>query len=533
MAGVRNTDPQERWDYLVIGSGFGGSVSALRLAEKGYRVLVLEAGKWREDTAHPRTNNTPFRFFWRPTLFCRGIQRVDFYRHTAILSGAGVGGGSLMYANTLLEPPERFYESDDLPAGHDWKVELAPHFDTASRMLGKTEHDQTTGMDTMLLAAAKERGVQDTFYRVPVGVFLGEADETVPDPYFDGDGPDRTGCTLCGGCMIGCRVGAKNVLLKNYLYLAMGKGAEIQADREVVDVRRMAEGGYEVTARNPGPFGRKRYRYTTDNIVLAAGVLGTLRLLFDWQQRDRLHVSDRLGWNVRTNSESLLGVRRLEKDVNLAEGVAITSGVYIDDETHVEVVRYPEGANIMCGMTSVLTDAETGKSRIVLFLKNVLRHPVLAFRALWPGKWAKQSCILLVMQSRDNRIRFVGKRKLSGGVKLKSALEPGVERVPVYIPQANAFARRMAKLVGGVAMSNIYEVFFGTPLTAHILGGCPMGDSEAEGVVDHRHRMFGEEGVMVVDGSVIPANLGVNPSLSITAMAERAMSFIPVRDSGE
>jgi len=239
---------QESWDYLVIGSGFGGSVSALRLSEKGYRVLVLESGPWRDDTDHPETNNNPFRFFWGPSLFCRGIQRVDFYRHTAILSGAGVGGGSLVYANTLLEPPDRFYNSGDLPAGTDWKAELAPHFAEASRMLGRTEHDQTTGMDNMLLETAREIGVQQTFYRVPVGVFLGEPDETVPDPYFDGQGPDRTGCTLCGGCMIGCRVGAKNVLLKNYLYLAMKHGAEIQADRQVTDIRKLAEGGYEITA---------------------------------------------------------------------------------------------------------------------------------------------------------------------------------------------------------------------------------------------------------------------------------------------
>ena len=519
-------------DFLVIGSGFGGRVSALRLSQKGYDVLVLEAGKWREDSDHPPTNNNPFRFFWRPGLFCRGIQRVDFFRHTAILSGAGVGGGSLIYANILLNPPERFYQSGDLPAGIDWQSELAPHYEEAARMLGRTEHDLTTEMDHMLLAASRETGVQDSFYRAPVGGYFGEPDETVPDPYFDGEGPERTGCTLCGGCMIGCRVGAKNVLLKNYLHLAMKHGARIEADREVTDIRKLPGGGYEITAKSPGPLGLRRHTYRTRQVVMAAGVLGTLRLLFDWQRKGRIEVSDRLGWNVRTNSESLLGVRRLEKDVNLAEGVAITSGVHIDEETHVEVVRYPEGANIMVGLTSVLTDAETGRSRALLFLKNVLRHPLLTLRAMWPGKWAKQSCILLVMQTRDNKIRFVGKRKLSGGMKLKSELEPGVERVPVYIPQANAFARTMARLVNGVAMSNIYEVFFGTPLTAHILGGCPMGSSEQDGVVDIHHRLFGEEGIIVADGSVIPANLGVNPSLSITAMAERAMYYVPPKGNG-
>jgi cholesterol oxidase len=518
--------PENSYDYIVIGSGFGGSVSAMRLSEKGYRVLVLEEGNWWEDGNFPKTNNNPFRFFWFPKLFCRGIQRINFFRHTAVLSGSGVGGGSLLYANTLLNPPEVFFQSPEFPSEVNWQQDLVPHYETAATMLGRTTNEVHTGMDEMILQTAKEFGVGDTFYREEVGVFFGEPDETVPDPYFNGKGPDRTGCTLCGGCMTGCKVGAKNVLLKNYLHFAIQNGAEIRANQKVVDII-PDKGGYTVTARHPGALALRRTTYHTNGIVVAAGVLGTLRLLSSLKEKGRIPVSERLGDSVRTNSESLLGVRCFGKDVNLAEGVAITSGIYLDPETHVEPVRYPAGSNIMGLITTLLTDKETGKNRVILLLKNILRHPFLALKALWPGKWAKQSIILLVMQSRDNRIRLKSKRKWFGGIKLKSSLEPGVERVPVYIPKANEYARKMAELFHGVAMSNIYEVLFDTPLTAHILGGCPIGTSPDDGVVDTRQHLFGVDNFLVVDGSVIPANLGVNPSLTITAMSERAMSLIP------
>lgn len=522
--------PENRYDYIVIGSGFGGSVSAMRLSEKGYRVLVLEEGNWWEDGDFPKTNNNPFRFFWFPKLFCRGIQRINFFRHTAVLSGSGVGGGSLLYANTLLNPPEVFFQSPEFPSEINWQQDLAPHYETASTMLGKTTNEVHTCMDEMILQTAKEFGVGDTFYREEVGVFFGEPDETVPDPYFDGKGPDRTGCTLCGGCMTGCKVGAKNVLLKNYLHFAMQNGAEIRANQKVVDII-PDKGGYTVIARHPGAFALRRTRYHTSGIVLAAGVLGTLRLLSNLKEKGRIPISERLGDNVRTNNESLLGVRCFGKDVNLAEGVAITSGIYLDPETHVEPVRYPAGSNIMGLITTLLTDKITGKNRLLLLLKNILRHPLLAMKALWPGKWAKQSIILLVMQSKDNRIQLKPRKKLFGGIKLKSNLEPGVESVPVYIPKANEYAKKMAELFHGVAMSNIYEVLFDTPLTAHILGGCPIGTSVADGVVDTSHHLFGLDNFLVVDGSVSPANLGVNPSLTITAMSERAMSLIPPANS--
>jgi len=531
---LKNAVPAENtYDYIVVGSGFGGSVSAMRLSEKGYRVLVLEEGNRWEDKDFPKTNNNVFRFFWFPKLFCRGIQRIDFFRHTAVLSGSGVGGGSLVYANTLLEPPDVFFRSPEFPPEVDWQQELAPHFETASAMLGKTTNEVHTRMDEMILQTAKEFGVADTFYREKVGVFFGEPDETVPDPYFNGNGPDRTGCTLCGGCMTGCKVGAKNVLLKNYLYFAIKNGAEIRANQKVIDIFPEKDGGYTVVARHPGAFPLRRTRYRARGIVIAAGVLGTLRLLSGLKAKGRIPVSDRLGDSVRTNSESLLGVRCFGKDVNLAEGVAITSGIYLDPETHVEPVRYPAGSNIMGLITTLLTDKKSGKNRLFLLLKEILRHPLRAVRTLWPGKWAKQSIILLVMQSKDNRIRLKPKKKLFGGIKLKSSLEPGVERVPVFIPKANEYAKKMAERFHGVAMSNIYEVLFDTPLTAHILGGCPIGTSPETGVVDTNQRLFDMDNFFVVDGSVIPANLGVNPSLTITAMSERAMSLIPGAGTGK
>ncbi len=522
----------EYYDYIVIGSGFGGSVSAMRLSEKGYRVLVLEEGNWWTENDFPKTNNNPFRFFWFPKLFCRGIQRIDFFRHTAVLAGAGVGGGSLVYANTLLKPPDVFFQSPEFPAEIDWKNELAPYYETAARMLGRATNEVHTIMDEMVLRTARAFGVADTFYREEVGVFFGEADKTVPDPYFNGKGPDRTGCTLCGGCMTGCKVGAKNVLLKNYLYFAMENGAKIRANRKVIDIIPEANGSYTVIARHPGIPGLRRYRYNTKGIVLSAGVLGTLRLLSALKLKGRFPISERLGDSVRTNSESLLGVRCFGKDINLSEGVAITSGIYLDPETHVEPVRYPAGSNIMGLITTLLTDKKPGENRLIQLLKNILRHPILAIRSLWPGKWAKQSVILLVMQSKDNRIRLKARKRRFGGIQLKSSLEPGVERVPVYIPIANQYAKKMAELYQGVPLSNIYEVLFDTPLTAHILGGCPIGTSPDTGVVDPEHRLFGTDNFMVVDGSVIPANLGVNPSLTITAMSERAMGFIPAAEEG-
>lgn len=514
------------YDYIVIGSGFGGSVSAMRLAEKGYDVLVLEEGKWRDDKDFPKTNNNPFRFFWFPKIFCRGYQRIDFFRHLAVLGGCGVGGGSIIYANSLLTPEDKVFKSDGFPNGVDWNKELKPFYKTAAGMLGKTENTVRTGMDDLLKKAAEQRGRGETFHYVDIGVFFGEPEVTVPDPYFGGKGPERTGCNQCAGCMIGCRIGAKNSLAKNYLYFAQKFGAEIAPQMRVEDIIRKGDEWQVVARKSTSPISLKTHRFKAKNIIVAAGVIGTLKLMFNLKRKGRLDVSERLGCSVRSNSESLLGARKPGRGVNLAEGVAITSAVYIDDSTHIQVVRYPKGSNAMSLISTFLTDKKKGIYRPLSMFANTLLHPVKTFKVLNPVGWAKQTVILLVMQTEDNRIRLIGKKRLLGGMKLKSRLEEGKKKVPVYIPQANEFAKEMAEKMDGIPLSCVYEVFFDTPLTAHILGGCVLGSKTEDGVIDSEHKLFGYDNFYIIDASAIPANLGVNPALTISAMAERAIDKI-------
>ncbi len=514
----------------MIGSGFGGSVSAMRLAEKGYSVLVLEEGKWFNDEDFKKTNNNLFKFFWFPKIFFRGFQRINFFKYVAILSAAGVGGGSINYANTLLTPKDECFKSGDFPKGLDWKKELRDYYELGSRMLGKVENPLRTAMDDAMKEAAGKMGVGDSSYPVDIGVFLGEPDVTVPDPYFGGRGPERTGCNECAGCMIGCRNGGKNVLLKNYLYFAQEFGAEIKAESKVVDIIREDESYRVKTAKSTSVIPRRNKEYRAKNIVLAAGVLGSLKLLFKLKRKNRLNISDKLGYSVRSNSESLIGVRKFGRKVNLSEGVAITTGIHLNDTTHVECVRYPKGANAMSIISTLLTDKRKGIYRPLLMAWNIIKHPVRMLRMLNPVGWAKQSIILLVMQTEDNRIRMVGKKKLSGETRLKTRLEDGAEKVPVYIPEANEFARKLGKTVDGVPLSCVYEVFFDTPLTAHILGGAIISNSSDEGVIDKNHRLYGYDDFYICDASTIPANLGVNPALTILAMSERAMNKIPPKD---
>ncbi|MCK5674288.1 MAG: GMC family oxidoreductase, partial [Spirochaetales bacterium] len=337
----------DSYDYIIIGSGFGGSVSAMRLSEKGYSVLVVEEGKWYEDKDFPKTNNNIFKFFWFPRLFCNGFQRITFLKHAAILGAAGVGGGSINYANTLLKPPKKFYQSAELPKNVNWEKELSPFYDKCSYMLGKTKNTYFTKMDDALLKTAKEAKIEDSFYMENVGVYFGEADKEVDDPYFGGEGPSRTGCNNCAGCIIGCRTGAKNILLKNYLYFALKSGTKIEAEQRVIDVV-PSDTGYTVfTERSTSPFIKTKKQYSAKNIIFSAGVIGNIKLLFSLKNKGKIDISDSLGRNVRTNSESLIGVRKKGKDTNFSEGVAITSGIYLDEKTHIEVVRYPEGANVM------------------------------------------------------------------------------------------------------------------------------------------------------------------------------------------
>ncbi len=507
------------YDYAVVGSGFGGSVAAMRLSEKGYRVLVLEEGSWYRDEDFPPHNRNPFRYIWNPRIFMRGYFKIHFFKGLGILGGSGVGGGSLVYANVHLVPPEPFFKG--FPGDKDWHGELVPFYERARFMLGTTPCSVETRADEVLKESARRLGVEETYHPVDVGVFFGEHDEKVPDPYFGGLGPDRVGCTLCGNCMTGCSVGAKNSLLKNYLYFAQKYGAHIVAERRVVDIARNG-GGY--TLQTVNPLSLKRHRYKAREVVLAAGVVGTLRLLFTLGDKGRLQLPPDLGRRVRTNSESLLGVRKTGRDVNFSEGLAITSGIYLDDVTHVEVVRYGDGSDGLAPLAFPLTSGDSPWIRVKGLLSQLGRHPGNTLRAIRPKGWARECIILLVMQTVDNVLKVEAEKGITGRVKLKIGPDEGYERAPVFIPGAHEFTRTMAQVLDAIPFTNIYEALFNSSFTAHILGGCCMGR-----VVDEECRLVGYEDLYVLDASIIPSNLGVNPSLTIVALAEYAMEKIPFK----
>ncbi len=511
------------YDVLVIGSGFGGSVTALRLTEKGYKVGVLECGKRLAKGDFPKTNWNLRKFLWMPKLGMRGIQRISMLRDVMVMSGAGVGGGSLVYANTLYEPLPPFYA--DRQWGHitDWKAELAPHYDQAKRMLGVNEVPFDTPADDVMHQLADRFDVADSYHRTPVGVYFGEPGVTVADPYFGGEGPERTGCNHCGGCMVGCRVGAKNTLDRNYLYLAEKNGAEVHPDRLAVDVVPDSGGGYRVRTVRPGAWARKGQKtFTADQVVFSAGVLGTLKLLLKLKDEGRLpQLSDRLGDVVRTNSEAILVSVSDDTDVDYSQGVAITSSIHVDEQTHIEPVRYPPGSNAMGMLTTILVDGGGRVPRQARFAYQVLRHPVGFLRSLSVRRWSERGVILLVMQTLDNSLRVFRK-----GNHLTTAQGHG-EPNPTYIPVANEAARAAAEIMGGEPRGAWNEALLDIPTTAHILGGACIGDSPDAGVIDPYHRIYGHPGLHVADASAISANLGVNPSLTITAMTERAMARWP------
>lgn len=523
------------WDYVVVGSGFGGSVSALRLAEKGYRVLVVEAGRrWRTED-FPTTNWKVRKFLWMPALFCYGIQRLTLLRDMLVLSGAGVGGGSLVYANTLLVPPDEAFARGNWPAGVDWKSVLAPHYATAQRILGVVRNPYLFAGDRKLLELAESLGKADTFERTNVAVLFGDQPgKDVGDPFFGGEGPARSTCTYCGGCMVGCRHGAKNTLDKNYLYFAERLGARVLPETEVTDLAPAAEGGYVLrTRRTTRHLLRQRRTLRTRNVVLAAGALGTTNLLLRCRERGSLAgLSPALGGYVRTNSEVICGSTARTDEVDYSKGIAIASGFFAAPDTYVEVVRYPAGSDAMGGLGTLLTDQGTRLTRPLKWLGNCLRHPLDFLRSLSPFRWARRSTILLVMQSLDNSLRLVRERPLYWPFRkrLTSRQDPSQPPIPTYLQVANDAARDIARRTDGFASSSINEVVLNVPTTAHILGGACMGATAAQGVIDAHNRVHGYEGLYVVDGSMVPSNLGVNPSLTITAMAEHAMSHIPPKD---
>ena len=524
----------DRYDVLVVGSGFGGSVAALRLAEKGYRVAVLEAGKRYEAEDFARTNWNVRRFLWQPKLFCHGILRLTLLSDILVGSGAGVGGGSLVFANTLPVPRSEVFKRPDWPATKDWERALAPHYATAKRMLGAVTNPRLTPADQILKECAEELGRGDTFQPTEVAVFFGTPGQSVPDPYFDGKGPDRSGCIFCGGCMVGCRHNAKNTLDKNYLYLAERLGASIYPETQVQRIEKEESGGYRLTSfRGTSAFRRGRMEWTAPMVVLAAGVLGTMDLLLRARDNGWLEgLSPALGLRVRTNSEAIVGATSRRSDVDFTEGVAITSGIYPDDVTHIQPVRYPRGSDLIGLLAKPLTDGGPGLPRPLRFLVNCVMRPGDFLRSLVPLGWARRTILLLVMQISDNHLELVRRRRWFWPfTKQIDSRYPAAreKRNPSYIPVGNEIAKRVARKIGGWPNSSINEVLFDIPSTAHILGGAAIGSDWQTAVCDDRSRVFGHPGLYIVDASAIPVNLGVNPALTITALAEHAMSHVPAK----
>ncbi|MGW0802062.1 FAD-dependent oxidoreductase [Nonomuraea sp. NPDC002799] len=512
---------QVSFDVIVIGSGFGGSVAALRLTEKGYKVGVLEAGRRFDASTLPATSWQVRDFLWAPWLGLKGIQRIHVLRGergtgVMVLAGAGVGGGSLVYANTLYEPLDPFYDDPQWAGIADWKAELAPHYDQAKRMLGAVVNPTFTRADEIMTRVAAKMGVADTFHLAPVGVYFGEDGV---DPYFGGAGPARRGCVECGACMTGCRYGAKNMLTENYLHLAERAGALVYPESTVTSVRPLPSGGYEVIARKTGSV-RARRSFTARQVVFAAGTYGTQRLLHKLRGDGTLpRLSARLGTLTRTNSEALLGFERPSRDgEKLNGGVAITSSIHPDAETHIEPVRYGDGSNAMGLLRTLLVDG--GQSRPRAFAREVAARPLRALRLLDLRRWSERTVIALVMQAKDNSITV---RRTRWG--LRSERGHG-EPNPTWIPAGHEAVRHAAEEIGGVAGGTWLDLF-DIPTTAHFLGGCAIGESSETGVIDPYQRVYGHAGLHVVDGSAVSANLGVNPSLTITAQAERALSFWP------
>ena len=515
-------------DVIIVGSGFGGSVAALRLVEKGYRVLVLEEGRRFRDEDFAKTSWHVRDFLWAPALGCTGIQRIHVLRDVVVLAGAGVGGGSLVYANTLYKPGSTFFEDPQWSDITDWERELEPYYDQASRMLGVQDVPDLTPSDVVMRDVAHDMGVGDTFRLTPVGVYFGDGPGvTRPDPYFGGAGPERTGCTHCGACMSGCRSNAKNTLPKNYLALAESAGARIWPMARVDRVRQVA-GGYEVTVRRSDvPRGKAR-TLRCEQVVVAAGTYGTQRLLHRMRDEGDLpRLSPALGKLTRTNSEALLGAGTLEVDpsVDYSTGVAITSSFYPEPDTHVEPVRYGRGSNAMGLLQSLLVTPRPGVPRVRTWVSASVRHPGQALRMLDVRSWSERSIIALVMQTVDNSLTVSGRRSRFGRWSLTSQSGDGV-KAPSYIPVAHEVVRRMAKRMKGIPAGSVVENS-GLAMTAHFVGGCPIGSSASRGVVDGYLRAYGHPGLHIVDGSTITANLGVNPSLTITAQAERAMAMWP------
>lgn len=538
--GVMGTNKNQVFDFVIIGSGFGGSVSAMRLTEKGYRVLVLERGKRYNAEDFPKTNWNLSKYLWMPGLHLFGIQGLSFFKDMWVLSGSGVGGGSLVYACTLIKPGEEFFQAEEWFGLADWQRELELHYETARQMLGVTQNPVLWPADHLLRDIAEELGQEHTFEPTPVSIFFGEPGQTVPDPYFGGDGPERTGCIHCGGCMVGCRHNAKNTLDKNYLYFAEKYGAEVRPEANVIDIRPLYgrqhdqaryEVGYE---RTTDWLFKQRNTVRTRNVVVAAGVLGTVDLLLRCRDETKSlpRLSPRLGMMVHSNSEALMGVTAYDKDTDYSEGIAITSRFWVDEVTSVEPVRYPPGSSFMRNLTLPLINMSGSPYRRFLSLAvNAIRRPLDLFTIRFFPGWAEKNTVILVMQTIENRMRLKRGRSIwtlfrKGLVSERDKSVP----IPAVIDAGRKVVDRFAERARGAPWSGINDVLLNTPSTAHILGGCGIGADESKGVINANHEVFNYPGLYVADGSAIPANLGINPSLTITAMTERAMSLVPPAD---
>ncbi|MFD3497075.1 GMC family oxidoreductase N-terminal domain-containing protein [Streptomyces sp. NPDC058678] len=517
------------YDVIVVGSGFGGSVAALRLTEKGYRVAVIEAGRRFADDEFAKTSWDLKSFLWAPALGCFGIQRVHPLKDVIVAAGAGVGGGSLVYANVMYRPPKPFYTDRQWAHITDWESELAPYYDQASRMLGVVTNPTVTACDKVMRAVATDMGVADSYQPAPVAVYFGEPGKAADDPFFGGAGPRRTGCTECGSCMTGCRVGAKNTLVKNYLYIAERAGAEVIPLTTVDAVRTRPDGSFVVDVHRTGKRSRSSRRsLTAARVVLAAGTWGTQRLLHRMRDNGVLpELSPRLGELTRTNSEAIIGASRavVDPERDFTRGVSITSSIHPDENTHIQALRNGKGSNGMSLMQTIATDGSLSTPRWLQMLLTILREPVKSMTLFNGYRWSERTMMLLVMQSLDNSLTTYTRRGLFGRRRFTSKQGRG-EPNPTFIPVGHEANLRTAEHIGGVP-GGMWGEIFNRPMTAHFFGGAPIGTSSEDGVIDPYHRVFNYPGLSIVDGTALTANLGVNPSLTITAKAERAFSFWP------
>ena len=515
------------FDVVIIGSGFGGSVAALRLTEKGYKVAVLEAGRRFTERDFPKTSWRLSRFLYLPRLGLKGIQRIHALPNVLVLAGAGVGGGSLVYANTLYVPPDSYFNDEQWRHITDWKEELSPWYDQASRMLGVAENPYFSPSDKAMKEVAEAMGVGKTFRMAPLGVHFGQGPGVIErDPYFGGVGPDRHGCQQCGGCMTGCRFNAKNTLPKNYLGLAEKAGAKVFPEHTVEKIAQISDGFWRIDARKSSAwFGGKR-SFTAGQVIVAAGTYNTQKLLHRMKDSGVLpKLSPALGKLSRTNSESLTGaIMPHSNSIDFSQGAAITSSFFPDDHTHVEPVRYGKGSNFMGLLQTVMTDGDNSRLRRRAWIKTALRRPKLLFQIFDVRRWSERTVIALVMQNVDSSIRVRGKRGVFGWrlTSVNDSEHPNA----TYIPAANEVVRRIAENYGGTPGGHIGDLV-NAPFTAHFVGGCVISDDAKNGVIDPYHRVWNYPTLHVVDGSSVTANLGVNPSLTITAQAERAFSFWP------